>query len=57
MLILSRRPGECLLIGDEIKISVVEIRGHQVKIGIEAPRHVEVYREEIYNRIKEEKPE
>jgi carbon storage regulator len=54
MLILARKPGEAIAIGDAIKIRVLEIKGGQVKIGIEAPDTVAVHREEIYLRIAEE---
>ena len=54
MLILARKPGEAIAIGDGIKIRVLEIKGGQVKIGIEAPVEVMVHREEIYLRILEE---
>lgn len=54
MLVLTRKPGETITIGDEIKIFVQEIRGNQVKIGIKAPPHVAVHREEVYIRIQEE---
>ena len=54
MLILARKPGEAIAIGDGIKIRVLEIKGGQVKIGIEAPAEVMVHREEIYLRIVEE---
>lgn len=52
MLILTRKAGETVLIGDDISITVLNIRGNQVKIGIEAPKDVTVHREEIYERIK-----
>ena len=55
MLILSRRPGESLIIGDNIIINVLGIQGNQVRLGIEAPREVTVHREEIYARIQAEK--
>ena len=56
MLILSRRVGETLMIGDEIKVTVLSVKGSQVRIGIDAPATVAVHREEIYERIKEGKP-
>ena len=52
MLILTRRSGESLLIGDDIKISVLGVKGHQVRIGIHAPKDVSVHREEIYEKIQ-----
>jgi carbon storage regulator len=52
MLILTRRAGEALMIGEEITVSVLSVRGSQVKVGINAPRNVAVHREEIYERIK-----
>lgn len=55
MLVLSRRPREVIRIGDNIKIKVLEVRGNQVKIGIEAPLEIEVHREEIYERLQAEK--
>jgi len=54
MLILTRRAGESLHIGDNVKITVFSIQGKQVKIGIEVPETMAVYREEVYLRIKEE---
>ncbi|RMH83812.1 MAG: carbon storage regulator [Calditrichaeota bacterium] len=54
MLVLTRRVGETICIGDDIKITVVDIDGKQVKIGIRAPRQVSVYRKEVYDRIKQE---
>ena len=54
MLILTRRAGESLHIGDTIKITVFSIQGKQVKLGIEVPETTAVYREEVYLRIKEE---
>ncbi len=54
MLVLTRAIGERLIIGNgEITLHVLEIRGNQVRLGIEAPRHIPVHREEIFNRIKE----
>ena len=55
MLILTRAKGESIMIGDEIVITVVEVRGSQVRIGIEAPKEVDVHREEIYERVQKEK--
>jgi carbon storage regulator len=53
MLILTRKPGESLYIGD-VKVTVVELKGHQVRIGIDAPPEIRIYREEIYLQIMEE---
>jgi carbon storage regulator len=52
MLILTRRVGETLMIGDEVTVSVLSVKGGQVKVGINAPRNVAVHREEIYKRIQ-----
>lgn len=54
MLVLSRRPEEVICIGDNIKVVVVEIRGDKVRLGIEAPRAIQMDREEIYLRKKSE---
>lgn len=54
MLILTRKPGESLFIGDKIKVVVVEIKGNQIRLGIEAPSDVRILREEIYAQILEE---
>lgn len=56
MLILTRRVGESLMIGDDINVTVLGIRGNQVRIGVNAPKNVAVHREEIYERIKHEQP-
>ncbi len=55
MLILTRRVGETLNIGDEVQVTVLGIKGNQVRIGINAPKDVPVHREEIYERIKRER--
>ncbi|CUU51960.1 putative Carbon storage regulator like protein [Actinobacillus pleuropneumoniae] len=52
MLILTRKIGESLLIGDNVEITVLSVRGNQVKLGVNAPKEVSVHREEIYQRIK-----
>ena len=54
MLILARRIGESIMIGDQVEISVVDIKGDQVKLGIKAPAQVKVYRREVYTAIQEE---
>ncbi len=55
MLILSRRVGETIMIGENITVTVLGVQGNQIRIGINAPGDVSVHREEIYNRIKAEK--
>jgi carbon storage regulator len=57
MLILTRRVGETLMIGDEVTVTVLGVKGNQVRIGVNAPRDVSVHREEIYERIKREQAE
>lgn len=57
MLILTRRVGETLMIGDEITVTVLAVKGNQIRLGVEAPREVGVHREEVYRRIQEEKKE
>ncbi len=54
MLILTRRVGETVMVGDEITVTVLGVKGNQVRIGVNAPRDVAVHREEIYDRIKRE---
>ncbi len=54
MLILTRRIGEVLRIGDDVSITILGVKGNQVRIGIDAPKDVAVHREEIYQRIKRE---
>lgn len=55
MLILTRRPQESIKIGDDVTVTVLSIKGNQVRIGIDAPKDVQVHREEIYHRIQYEK--
>ena len=55
MLILTRRVGETLMVGDEVTVTVLGVKGNQVRIGVNAPRDVAVHREEIYDRIKNER--
>ncbi len=54
MLILTRKPGESLYIGDNVKVTIVEIKGNQIRVGIDAPADLRIYREEIYKQILEE---
>ncbi len=54
MLILTRRVGETLMVGDEVTVTVLGVKGNQVRIGVNAPKEVAVHREEIYQRIKQE---
>ena len=55
MLILTRKIGESLMIGDEVTVTIVDVKGHQVRVGVNAPKDVEVHREEIYGRVQREK--
>jgi carbon storage regulator len=54
MLIITRRPGEKIMLGDDIVVHVMEIVGNSVRVGIQAPRSIPVYREEIWNAVREE---
>jgi carbon storage regulator len=56
MLILSRKVGETLMIGDDITLTVMEVKGGQIRLGINAPKNVKVHREEVFLRIKESEP-
>ena len=55
MLILTRRVGETLMIGDEVTVTILGVKGNQVRVGVNAPKDVSVHREEIYMRIQAEK--
>ncbi len=57
MLVLTRKAGEGIIIGDDIKITVVELKGGGVRIGIDAPRETKVHRQEVFDRIKQENRE
>lgn len=54
MLVLTRRVGEKLVIGSDVQLTVLAVRGEQVRVGIAAPKHVPVHREEVYNRIRQD---
>ncbi len=54
MLVLTRRPGESIVVGHNVVITVIEIKGGQVRIGIDAPREVQVHREEVYEQVRQE---
>jgi carbon storage regulator len=57
MLVLTRKLGEGIIIGDDVTITIVEMKGGNVRIGIDAPRDKKIYRQEVYNRIVEENRE
>ncbi|WP_456273257.1 carbon storage regulator CsrA [Bacillus sp. AK031] len=57
MLVLTRKKGEVIQIGEDIEISILSIKGDQIKLGIEAPKHIEIHRKEIYVSIQEENAE
>jgi len=54
MLVLSRDYDQSIMIGDEVKVTVVEVRGNKVRLGIEAPKHIKVHRQEVYEAIRRE---
>jgi carbon storage regulator len=55
MLILTRRVGEKLIIGEDVTVTILSLKGNQIRIGIDAPRSVKVHREEVYERIRKER--
>jgi carbon storage regulator len=57
MLILTRKPNERIVIGDNVYVHILSVNGNQIRIGIDAPKEITIHREEIYNRIKKEKKE
>lgn len=57
MLVLTRKAEEGIIIGDDVKITIIEIKGGSIRIGIDAPRHMKVHRQEVYDKIKEENQE
>lgn len=57
MLILTRKPVETIMIGNDVTVTIFEVRGNQVRIGIEAPKNIAVHRKEVYERIQREQAE
>lgn len=57
MLVLTRKSGEGIIIGDDVRITVVEVRGNSIRLGIDAPRHKKIHRLEVYERITKENRE
>jgi carbon storage regulator len=57
MLVLSRQKDESIMIGDEVEITIVDVRGDKVRLGITAPKHIPVHRKEVYEAIQREKKE
>ncbi len=55
MLILTRKPNQSIMIGDDVEVTVLEVRGEQVRIGVNAPKHVPVHRREIYEEIQQQR--
>jgi carbon storage regulator len=56
MLILTRRVGETVIVGNDVAVTIVSVKGNQIRIGISAPKNVSIHREEIYERIRREQP-
>lgn len=54
MLVLTRRPGESIVIGNEVVVTVLEVRGDQIRVGVDAPRSIQVHREEVYREVQRE---
>ncbi|MBW6510127.1 MAG: carbon storage regulator CsrA [Desulfuromonadales bacterium] len=57
MLVLTRKAGEGIIIGDDVKITIIEVKGGGIRIGIDAPRDMKVHRQEVYDKIKQENQE
>jgi carbon storage regulator len=54
VLVLSRRPGESIVIGNEVTVTILEVRGDQIRVGVDAPREVQVHREEVFRQLEAE---